>query len=80
MKKQKSSYLVTILYYVIDTVYTYSWENIGNILSLLVMLYVNNRFFIIARGVQLENEVNPPGTQVPCIFLQDLSLTNINHI
>ena len=32
-KKQKSSFLVTIFYYVIDIVYIYSWKTIDKILT-----------------------------------------------
>ena len=32
-EKHKSSYLVTIFYYVIDTVYIYSWKKIDKILT-----------------------------------------------
>ena len=32
-EKHKSSYLVTIFYYVMDTVYIYSWKTIDKILT-----------------------------------------------
>ena len=41
-EKHKSSYFVTIFYYVIDTVYIYSWEKIDKILTHL--LYVKSFF------------------------------------
>ena len=59
-EKHKSSYLVTFFYYVINTVYIYSWKNLIKFWPVLVMLYVKSVFFI-ARVVQLDNIMNPPG-------------------
>ena len=61
-EKHKSSYLVTIFYSVIDTVYIYSWKKkLIKFWPILVMLYVKSRFFFITHGVQHDNRVNPPG-------------------
>ena len=59
--KTKSSNLVTIFYYVIDTVYIYSWKKIEKIWLILVILYVECRFFSVAHGFQLDNGVTSPG-------------------
>ena len=42
--------------------YIYSWKKMKNIWPILVILYVKSRFVIIARGVQLDNGVDPPCT------------------
>ena len=60
-KKHKSSYLVTIFYYVIDNMYIYFWKNklIKN-WPILVMQLRQTRFILVARGVQLDNRVHHP--------------------
>ncbi len=49
-KKHKASYLVTILYCVIDNMYIYLWK----------MQVRKGRFILFAHGVQLDNRVHPP--------------------
>ena len=55
----KSSYLVTVCYCVIDIVYIYSWKKLIKFWPIFVILYVNIILVFIARGVQLDNRVNP---------------------
>ena len=59
-KKTKPSNLVTIFYYVMDTVYIYLWKRIDKILTHFGDALCK-KFFFIARGVQLDNGVHPPG-------------------
>ena len=64
-KKTKWSNLVTISYYVIDTVYIYSWKKINKLLTVLVMLYVKSIFFWFTHDVQLDDGVNSPCVRDP---------------
>ena len=57
-EKHKSSYLVIISYYVIDTVYTLM-EKIDKHLTLFGDAYVKSIFVFIACGVQLDKRANP---------------------
>ena len=53
-EKHKSSYLVFIFYYVIDSMFIHSWKKLIKFWPILVMLYVKSSLFlimIIARGV-----------------------------
>ena len=57
----KSSNLVIFLYYVIDTVYIYSWEKIDKTLTHFGdATYQKYIFFVVARSVQIDNGVTPP--------------------
>ena len=58
--KQRSSNLVTIFYYVIDTMYIYSWKEIDEILTHFGHATYQSKFFLAACGVQLDNGVTPP--------------------
>ena len=60
-KKHKSSYMVTAFYYVINTVFIYSWKNIAKILTHFDDALCTKYIFFIAHGVQLDNRVNPLG-------------------
>ena len=58
--------------------YIYSWKKMKKIWPILVILYVKSRFVILARGVQLDNGVDPPCGRH--ILLQNLMLaSNIMH-
>ena len=62
MKKHKSSYLVTIFYYVINTVYIYSWKQTDKILTHFGDILCRKFIYIyiyIAHGLQLDNRVTP---------------------
>jgi hypothetical protein len=56
----KTSNLVTIFYYVIDTMYIYSWEKIDKILTHFGDATLKSRLFLATRGVQLDNVVTLP--------------------
>ena len=70
-KKHKSSNLVTVVYYAINTMYIYSWKKIDKIVTnfgdalcktkLFSIFIFKFSIFFIARNVQLENIVHPPG-------------------
>ena len=60
-EKHKLSYLVTNFYYVLDTVYIYSWKKIDKILTHFGDTSCKKYICFIARGVQLDNRVNSPG-------------------
>jgi hypothetical protein len=59
-KKTKSSNLVTKFYYVIDTVYIYSWKKLKTSWPILVILYVKSIFFLSHVVFNLTMEWTPP--------------------